>query len=49
MAKTEKDSVEAPKEEAKTEEQDHADNAAAAETPAVVEGRRDGNGALIVN
>lgn len=34
---------------AKTEEQDHADNEAQVETPVAVEGRRDGNGALIVN
>lgn len=33
---------------AKTEEQDHADNGAAATAPVPVEPRRDGNGALIV-
>lgn len=38
-------------EESKTlkENEDHAANEAAAETPVVADARRDGNGALIVN
>lgn len=51
MAKETKDEVvvePAPEEVSKTEDQDHADNEAMAEKPVAVEGRRDGNGALIV-
>lgn len=33
---------------AKTEAQDHADSEATSEKPVAIEGRRDGNGALIV-
>lgn len=44
---TEEESVETP--EALKEDDDHAANEAAVETPVPVEGRRDGNGALIVN
>lgn len=48
MAKNDKEKVK-ESDVAKTEEQDHADNGAAAEAPVAVEGRRDGNGALVVN